>query len=138
MMWFKPPGEKHFDPVSISLAFAGLLVTSFLAGFVEEAQNYCSAAGRKAFLMLADAAQDLFANKKKEAEATEKDLNQIAEEATVIAKSITHAEFQHHISHAEDNLLLYLKKSGLDDDKATALAATVRHSTETHILRGRD
>ena len=139
MVWFKPRGAQDFDPASTLIAFAGLLVTSFLAGFVEEAQNYGRSAGRKVFHMLADAVQNLFAGQEAGAKTIENELNQIAEKAPTIAKSITSEEFQHHITLAENELLQYMKNNGLkDNDKATALAATVRHSTETHILQRQD
>jgi len=132
IMWFTPPEEKNFDPSTLVVTFAGLLVTSFLAGFVEEARKSANIAGKKTFRKLADATKSFFAGND-EYKVIKDELNQSATEATVVAQTLTPDKFQLYAKQTENDLSQFLAES-LPEDKANSLAVIVRQSTVIHIL----
>ena len=59
LMWLVPENERHFDGGAILSGFALLLVTSFLAGFQEEAVKQAKGAGAVAARWLAERLKSL-------------------------------------------------------------------------------
>jgi hypothetical protein len=55
-----PPEERHFDPISIAVAFGGILLVAFLRGFAEQAEGDAEALGRKTASWLRQRVGDLF------------------------------------------------------------------------------
>jgi hypothetical protein len=47
LAYFAPPEERHFDPISVGIAFGGLLIISYLKGVRAEAEQDAEALGRE-------------------------------------------------------------------------------------------
>ena len=130
--WFTPPGQRHFDPASVVFTFAGIMVTAFLAGFVEEAQKSAKEAGRRVYRRLEELVKDVFTG---EEDPNMDDLNVIAEQAPAIAKATHEENVLLYVKSVEDDLRIYLE-SHLPADKAASLAKVVRDSVGKQLIRG--
>ena len=52
MPYFIPTSELHFDPISVGVALAALMVAAYIRGFLKEAENQAESAGSDTFIWL--------------------------------------------------------------------------------------
>lgn len=132
--WFAPPGERHFDPASVVLAFAGLLLTSFLAGFTNAAKKTAENAGEQVFKWLAEQIRKLLSGQKPD--APQRGIDELAAEAPALARDLDGDSRRLYLFKAEDLLRRYLESS-LPNDRAAAFSAEIRDAAVAYVLKTR-
>jgi len=128
--WFTPPGEKHFDPVSITVGFASALVAAFLAGFAEEAKNAANAAGKRTLKFLKGYIENMF---KGQPVLVPEEVEKLATEAPAIAAKLPTTEFKLYLSNVESGLKLQLECQ-LPPKKAATFAARITEVVSNTVL----
>lgn len=130
--WFIPSSERHFDPVSVIFTFAGILMTAFLAGFVDEAKGAAKKAGVHVYHRLEELVKDLLTNKNS---IKMGDLDDLAEQAPAIAQEIGKEQALSYMATVEVEIRTYFE-TNLPPDRAASLAKTMREALEPPLLKG--
>jgi hypothetical protein len=60
MPYFVPAETAHFDPISVGVVLAGLMLTAYLRGFVNQAENQAEYLGSATFMWLRRSIRRLF------------------------------------------------------------------------------
>lgn len=134
LSWFAPAERKQFLGEAALIAFAALLLSAFLAGIKEAAQDKAKAAGKKVIEYLAEAITDLFSGKKKS--AATKALDAQASAAPRVAERLSDQELEQILAEVERELTGALQTK-LSAKRAAKLAGRVRESVARHILSKR-
>ncbi len=130
MDWFTDPDERHFDPASAVVGFAGLLITAFLAGFVQEAQKKSKKAGVSVYQRLEERVKNIFCSNRS---IDTDDLDELAVQASKAVRAIDEKQMLIYLTTTEDKIKIYLE-SNLPSDRAFSLAKTVRQAVEPQLL----
>jgi hypothetical protein len=121
-----PADQRHFDPMTVVVAFGGILLSSFLHGFVDESKSSADEAGRHAARWLRARLASLFTPDANEASATAaEDLKAAVQEAAAI-RPTDPANIEKYAYAAARALEEELLKEGMPAERATALVAKVR------------
>jgi hypothetical protein len=128
--WFTPPGSKHFDPVSTVLGFASLLVTAFVAGFVDEALGTAKEAGRSTFRRLSGLVKQFFS----EDEVPEySERNVLTDRVKELVETRDAASISVLLEHTENSFRAELS-ANLPPERAANLAAEIRTAVQEQML----
>lgn len=134
--YVQPPGERHFDPLTVAITFGGMLVLAFANGFVEAAKGQASEWGKETANWLGDRAKDLFRHETSqptESELDPKALAVLAEYDKALmqfgAKSDQGRAFA---ETAEKALVEALQAQGFPPKQAEKLAGRVREMSLAH------
>lgn len=131
LSWFAPPERKQFLGGSILLAFASLLLSAFLTGFVEASRKKAKKAGEEVAEYLWEAISDLFSDKH-ESEA-KNGLEMRAADASRIAAGMSQERVTALLVEVEKALKSALQEK-LPAEQAGKLASSVSQSALNHIL----
>jgi hypothetical protein len=128
--WLTPQGERHFDPATIVVTLAGVLLSSFLAGFTAEAKKAGKELGKATFRGLEAIVKNVFARAKN---PEKEKLDQLAREAPKLAARAKRDELMLYANRSEDMLRVWLEAS-MPADRAAALASKIRKAAVEHVL----
>lgn len=128
---FAPPEKKQFLGEAILSAFAALLLSAFLAGIKEAAEEKAKDTGKKVFEYLWEAITDLFSGKKES--AAKKDLDKRAVDPCNITKSLSEEEISRLLAEVKEKLKVVLQAK-LSPEQAEKLADSVQQSVLKHVL----
>ena len=131
--WLTPPGEKNLLGADVAIAFAGLLVMSFLSGFREAASKDAKEKGEKTYHWLSNCISDLVGGKKKPAPT--KEIEDLAEGAPKAGESLSEEDFNLAVVHTREKLVITLKTANLSEERAARIAAAVSQAAVTNVLK---
>lgn len=131
--WFAPPERKQFLGEAILSAFAALLLSAFIAGFKEAAEEKSKVLGKKVFEYLWEAITDLFSDKKES--AAKKELDKRAVDACNTTKNLTEEEIVRLFAEVKKELKVAIQtKTRLSPKRAEKLADRVQQAVLKHVL----
>jgi hypothetical protein len=137
--WLTPEGEKNLLGPEVVIAFGGLLVMGFLAGFQEEALKAAKKLGKKTgkatFGWLLDKLSGPDVGKAGKKHAPPKEVEESAEEAAKTAATLSDAEFDLAVARAREQLEGLLKERKLPHDRAARTAKAVSEASVRHVLK---
>lgn len=132
--WFAPPERKQFLGEAVLSAFAALLLSAFLAGFKEAAEEKSKVLGKKVFEYLWEALTDLFSDKKES--AAKKELDERSVDACNTMKNLTEEEIARLLAEVKKELNAVLQTK-LSPNRAEKLADQVHQSVLKLVLNRR-
>lgn len=128
--WFNQSEERHFDAVSVIAKLSELLLTAFLAGFVQIAEQKAKAAGINVFQILETMVKNLFKGKKLTDSVV---LKKLSDQTPTAIKGLNSDQIQGYLAITETEMRQYLETT-MPLDRATSLANIIRKSIETQFL----
>lgn len=141
--WFEPADVKKLDPVSVAIGFGAVLVSSFLAGFEEEARKAMKKGGRQSFRWLKGLAEDYFRKavgepEKQKSSGEEQEVAQLSRDAPNTAASLDAETYQRFLTATEEELTKELRATAAMPKRlAQELARKIRTAAEKHVLAPR-
>jgi hypothetical protein len=142
--YFQPATAKNIEPVSFVAGFAMVLVTSYLAGFQEEAKKSAKKLGRENFRWLKSLIAGYFSSapqqhSKRKPSTEEQDAAQLAKDAVDTAATLDQETYQQVLAETEKQLCAELMKSNpaMPKSQVEKLAHRIRAATEKHVLAKR-
>lgn len=128
--WFNDTNEKHFDGAAFVVEISGLLITAFLAGFVQTAKDKVEKTGVQVFQKLEIFIKNLFRSKKPEDET----LTELSEKTAETLQDLSNDQMELYLNITEENMRIYLETT-MPVDRATSLARLIRQSIENQFTK---
>lgn len=121
--YLTPPGESHFDPVSLSLGFASVMLIAFFTGFVDQSRKDSRDAGMRTARWLRDRVAALFQSHPPSGPV---ETRQAAKDAADVAAKAKQDDAHHYSDSSQAILESFLLEEGFPKAKASTIAKKVR------------
>ena len=90
--YFASPESAHFDPISVGIALAALLIGAYLRGFISEAEKQTESLGGESFIWLRNGIRRLFSKSQEAPENISSTVKQLAKQTDAKIKEMSSAE----------------------------------------------